>query len=63
MACHVERKDKISRLSIYNASRSASVTGLPIGMSCVRDAENAEGFRPVSPRLPEYHVPIKAEIL
>ncbi|MBT0779256.1 hypothetical protein [Paracoccus sp. pheM1] len=59
----VERTDETSRLSIYNASRSASVTELPIGMSCVNDVENADCFRPDAPRLPEYHVPIKGEIL
>ncbi len=59
----VDRTYETSRLTIYNASRSASVTGLPIGMSCVSDVKDAGCFQPDAPAQREYHAPIKGEIL
>jgi len=59
----VARTDEVSRISIYNASRSAYVTELQIGMSCVQDVQNEGCFLPDAPKTPEYHAPIKGEIL
>ncbi|KAA8605960.1 hypothetical protein [Salipiger aestuarii] len=59
----VERTDETSQLMIFNASRSASVTGLPVGMSCVRDVKEVGCFQPNGPPGEKYHPPIKGEIL